>query len=213
MTKKKIWLIVLLIGAYITCQLIADVGATRFVQIGSQSLSAGTFVFALTLTLRDLIHKRLGKEWARAAIFTAALFNIFLAAYLWGMSLLPAPVWRDAARVAGWNAIFALVPAITIGSILAEMVSELVDTEVYSLWKKYCSKLPQWTRVIASNFISIPVDSLIFCSLAFSIVPTVLGAEGAMPLREALTYAAGGQIIFKALVTVVSAPLIYLIKD
>ena len=212
MTKKRIWMIVLLVGAYLTCQLIADIGATRFVQIGSQSLSAGTFVFALTLTLRDLIHKRLGKEWARAAIFSAALFNVFLAAYLWAMSLLPAPVWRDAVRVAGWNSIFALVPAITIGSILAEMISELVDTEIYSLWNKYLGKLPQWTRVIASNFVSIPVDSFIFCTLAFSIVPSILGAGG-MSLSEALTYAVGGQIIFKALVTVASAPMIYLIKE
>ena len=202
--------IVLLVGAYITCQLIADIGATRFVQIAGLSLSAGTFVFALTFTLRDMIHKRLGREWAHAAISAAALFNIFLSAYLWLMSLFPAPAWYQLSE--GWNAIFALVPAITIGSIIAEFISEHVDTIVYHFWSTRLKSWPQWTRVLASNLVSIPVDSVVFCTLAFSIVPFLLGAT-AISFMDALTYAAGGQIIFKVLITLVSLPMIYLTKE
>ncbi len=202
--------IVMLVGAYITCQLIADIGATRFVQVAGLSLSAGTFVFALTFTLRDMIHKRLGREWAHAAISAAALFNIFLAVYLWLMSLLPAPGWYQLSE--GWNAIFSLVPAITIGSILAEFISEHVDTIVYHFWSTKLVRWPQWTRVLASNCVSIPVDSVVFCTLAFSIVPFLLGAT-TMPLMDALVYAAGGQIIFKVLITIASLPMIYLTKE
>ena len=208
--KLNVWLIVLLVGGYITCQLIADIGATRFVQVGGLSLSAGTFVFGLTLTLRDLIHKQLGKKWAHAAISAAAVFNIFLSGYLYLMSLLPAPVWY--ANTEAWNTIFALVPAITIGSIIAEFISEMVDTEVYAAWLRRFKNAPQWSRVLVSNAISIPVDSLVFCTLAFSIVPNLLGVGG-ISLMEALKFAVGGQIIYKAAITIVSLPLIYLVKE
>ena len=211
--KVSVRSIVLLVGAYITCQLIADIGATRFVQIAGLSLSAGTFVFALTFTLRDMIHKRLGREWATAAISAAALFNVFLAGYLWLISLFPAPGWYQLSE--GWNAIFSLVPAITIGSILAEFISEHVDTAIYHFWSTSNSfkRWPQWTRVLASNVVSIPVDSAVFCSLAFSIVPWMLGSAGGMTLGNALLYAAGGQVIFKVLITLVSLPMIYLTKE
>jgi len=204
------WLVVMLVGSYITCQLIADVGASRFVQVGGLAFSGGTFVYGLTFTLRDLIHKHLGKEYARAAIAAAAVFNIFLSGYLFLVSLLAAPVWY-AHRVA-WDTIFSLVPAITIGSIIAEFISEMIDTEVYALWIKKLPKAPQWSRVLVSNMVSIPVDSVLFCTLAFSIVPKLLGAEG-ISFKDALVFATGGQIIYKALVTLVSLPFIYFVKD
>jgi len=210
MKPKSVGTIVFLVGSYITCQLIADIGATRFVQIGPLALSAGTFVFGLTFTLRDLIHKHLGKNWARSAIAAAAIFNIFLSGYLYLMSLLPAPGWY--ANAEAWNVIFGLVPAITIGSIIAEFISEMVDTEIYALWTKWLPKAPQWTRVLVSNVCSIPVDSLVFCTLAFSIVPKLLGAAG-ITLMEALTFAAGGQIVYKFAITLISLPFIYFVKD
>lgn len=206
----SVWSIVLLIGTYIACQLIADIGATKFVEIAGVVMPAGTFVFALSFTLRDMIHKRLGKDWAKAAIISAAGLNIFLSGYLWIMSLLDAPVWF--ALGDSWNAIFAIVPAITLGSIAAELISQLTDTGIYTLWVNKFPRAPQWTRVLASNFVSIPVDSVVFSVLAFTFLPAVFGAES-MPFMSALVRIASGQILFKAIVTLVSLPLIYLVRD
>jgi len=209
-SAKSLWSIVLLIGTYVACQLMADIGATKFVEIAGVVMPAGTFVFALTFTLRDMVHKRLGEDWARAAIITAAGLNIFLSGYLWLMSQLDAPVWFGLGD--SWNAIFAIVPAITIGSIVAELVSELTDTAVYSLWTEKMPDAPQWTRVLTSNLISIPVDSIVFSVLAFTLLPSIFGAE-TMPLLTAVARVASGQVVFKAVVTLVSLPLIYLIRD
>jgi len=75
--RENVFTIVLVIGAYLVAQAVADVGATKLVQVGGVVIPGGTFVFALTFTLRDLIHKRLGKEWARAAIITAGLMMLW----------------------------------------------------------------------------------------------------------------------------------------
>lgn len=208
--RKTVWSIVLLVGAYVICQLIADVGATKFVEIAGVVMPAGTFVFALTFTLRDMVHKRLGREWARAAIVAAAAFNVFLSGYLWLMTKLGAPVWFELGDA--WNAIFAIVPSIALGSICAEMVSELVDTEVYHFWWFRFSRWPQWTRVLASNLVSIPIDSLTFSILAFSVFPWIFGGQS-MSLMDALLHVTLGQILYKSIVTLVSLPGIYLVRE
>ena len=104
------------------------------------------------------------------------------------------------------------MPAITIGSIVAELCSELTDTEVYHFWKTRFPRAPQWSRVVASNFVSLPIDSIVFTALAFVLLPPLFGAES-MPLGQAITRIASGQILYKAAVTLVSLPLIYTVED
>lgn len=209
LNKKEIWTIVILSGAYLVFQAIADIGATKLIQLGNIVLPAGTVIFTLTFTLRDLIHKRLGKEWARACIVTAGLLNIIMAGYLALMARMPAPVFFEMSSA--WNSIFGLVPSITIGSICAEVISELIDTEVYHTWKSKFNKIPQWTGVLVSNAVSLPIDSLIFASLAFTLLPLVFGGTS-LPIGVALSLSLG-QIVWKGIVTVASLPLIYLIKE
>jgi hypothetical protein len=209
MEKRNIWTIVALVGGYILCQAIADIGATKLVSVAGIVVPAGTFIFAVTFTLRDLVHKRLGKEWARATIICAGAFNILQALYLAIMARLPSPAYYQLSEP--WGQIFAIVPAITLGSIAAEVVSQLVDTEIYHWWKLRLGHLPQWTRVLVSNVVSLPLDSLIFGSLAFVFLPPLFGGE-ALPFRVAMGIA-GGQIIWKALVTFISLPGIYLVKE
>lgn len=210
MSKTTIRAIVLLVGTYVMAQAIADIGATKLIEIGGVVMPGGTFIFALTFTLRDMIHKRLGREWARTAIFTAAALNILLAVYMMIIARLPSPDFFALGE--SWNAIFAIVPAITIGSIAAELVSELTDTEVYHFWKTKFPHLPQWTRVIASNFVSLPIDSIVFTALAFVLLPPLFGAES-VPLAQAIGRVASGQILYKAVVTLISLPLIYTVED
>lgn len=209
MDRKVVWIIVTLVGAYVMAQLIADIGATKLVQIGNVVMPGGTFIFALTFTLRDMVHKRLGVQWARAAIWVAAGANIVMAIYLAAVGRLPSP---DFYPFVEWGAIFAIVPAITIGSIVAEIVSESTDTEVYHWWRNRFPQFPQWTRVLASNAVALPVDSLVFTFLAFVLLPPLFGAES-MPLGTAVGRLVSGQILFKAAVTVISLPLIYAVKD
>ncbi len=207
--RSWLWMVVVLVGAYILCQAVADVAATKLIQIGPVVMPAGTFIFALTFTLRDLIHKRLGKQWATATIVVAGALNLIQAGYFIAMAAIPAPGFYQLSDA--WSAIFALVPSITIASIVAEVVSQLVDTEVYHIvWKQLGSK-KQWLRVLISNAVSLPLDSFIFGILAFMWLPPIFGG-GTHTFSEVVAIA-GGQILFKAVVTIISMPAIYLVKD
>ena len=56
---------------------------------------------------------------------------------------------------------------IAIASIIAEVVSELIDTEMYEVWVRRFAQRWQWGRVLASNAVSVPVDTALFTVLAF----------------------------------------------
>lgn len=201
MSRKLIWSIVVLVGGYITFQLVADVSAAKIAEVAGITLPAGTFVFAFTFTWRDMIHKRLGKEWARASIITAAVCNIFMALYfLFAIGLPPAVFWplQDS-----FAATLGIVWRIAVASILAEVVSELVDTEVYHALIPHFKGPWQFGRVIGSNTVALPIDSLIFGFGAFA---------GTMPIDGILALCLG-QMVFKGVVTVVSLPGIYLVPE
>jgi queuosine precursor transporter len=188
-------------AAYVAAQILADIGSLRIVLIGGLSMDAGTLVYPLTFTLRDLVHKTAGVRAARAMIFLAAGINLFMAGYFWLVARLPAD--PAVGPQGDFGQVLAPVWRIVVASILAEVVSQLVDTEVYRLWVTRITTRYQWARVLASNSLSIPVDSLIFAWLAFG---------GVLPAAVVWSIVLSN-VLVKGATTLVSLPLIYTVKE
>jgi uncharacterized integral membrane protein (TIGR00697 family) len=189
---------VVLISLYLGAQMLSDIASLKIGLVFGLSVDMGTFIYPLTFTLRDLVHKTLGKRVARTLIFTAGGMNAFMAAYLLFTAHMPQdPSWGLGSE---FSAIFSPVWRIVFASILAELVSELVDTEAYSWYIHHRGKRFKWLRVLFSNALSVPVDNIIFAlgAFAFSLPwPTVAGIF----LMN---------LLVKFLVTLVSLPLIYI---
>ncbi|MBN1936142.1 MAG: queuosine precursor transporter [Anaerolineae bacterium] len=209
--KQTSWPIsgLLVVSAYIAAQMMADVASLKIALVGPAGaalpIDGGTFIYPFTFTLRDLVHKLLGKAAARTLIITAAAINLIMAALFAFVAWLPAdPSWGLQAEFA---AILGPVWRIVLASIVAEVVSELLDTEMYELWvTRVTSKLRfaryQWTRVLVSNAVSVPVDSVIFCWIAFWGLPA--GVVWGIVLSN---------ILVKGVVTLLSLPGIYLVRE
>jgi uncharacterized PurR-regulated membrane protein YhhQ (DUF165 family) len=69
--------IVILISAYIAAQIFSDIGSLRIVMFLGLSMDAGTYIYPIIFTLRDLIQKQIGKKATRLLIITAGLINLF----------------------------------------------------------------------------------------------------------------------------------------
>ena len=183
----------LLIGLYVACELISNVTAGKPVAIGGIVVPAAVFLYALTFTLIDLINERLGKTGARQVVATAFAANLLLAGYVQFAIWLPAaPFYRDAGAFAG---VLGSTPRIVFASLVAYLVSSLVDTEIFAWWRAHVGG-PKWARVLTSNAVSTLVDSILFISIAFA---------GVLPVWTLIR----GQYLVKMGVTVVSLPLIY----
>jgi uncharacterized PurR-regulated membrane protein YhhQ (DUF165 family) len=174
---------IVLCGFYIFFSLTGNIAATKITYFGNLVMDAG-FIYAITFTWRDLIHKQLGRNAAITTIWLAAAINLLAALYFQFVVLLPAQTdWADKggqaaweflfgiidASGSGWQSIFSLQMRIVLGSIITAIIAELIDTRVYHIWVRGPTrKWPQWTRVFASNAVSIPVDSILFPLIAFT---------------------------------------------
>jgi uncharacterized integral membrane protein (TIGR00697 family) len=190
-----------LVGLYVAAQMLADITAAKIMAVGPWTVPAGTLVYAWTFTNRDLIHKQLGKRVAKLAIVLAGVINVLMAIYF-GFAIVvpPAAFWQNQEAFA---ATLGIVPRIVVASILAEVISELVDTELYHLWVSRVTRRYQWARVAFSNLISVPLDSLLFVVLAFF---------GNTPIEGMLALILG-QTVFKWLVGTITMPFIYAIPE
>ena len=125
---------------YILAVWVANYTATWFIPLPVFGMvSVGTLVFGVTFTQRDRVH-RFGRKPVYLMILAAAVGMVFESMFL-GVS------WR-----------------IITASFIAIVLSETADTEVYH---RLLDK-PWMQRVIGSNLVSIPLDSLLFNLIAFA---------------------------------------------
>ncbi len=198
------------VGAYVGAQVIADVTSLKIGDVTGRAVDLGTFVYPITFTLRDVVHKALGRSAARTLILTAAAVNLFMAFYLqWAAHV---PSHETYALGAEFEAILAPLWRITIASIVAEVISELVDTEVYHWFVQRVTTRHQWARVAVSNAVSVPIDNLVFALGAFGSIPFLHDHALTLPWH-AVWDIFWVNLTVKALVSAVSLPLIYLSPD
>ena len=196
--------------SYAGAQMLADIASLKIGLVAGFAVDMGTFIYPITFTLRDVVHKVLGKSNAQTLIVMAAVINLVMALYLGWVARVPSdPTWGLGES---FSAILGPIWRIVIASILAEIVSELIDTEIYHWFVSKVTTRYQWARVLTSNSVSIPIDNLIFAVIAFGPLP---GLED-NPLS--LPWPVVGQIflfnlVVKYLVTLISLPLIYTTPD
>jgi uncharacterized PurR-regulated membrane protein YhhQ (DUF165 family) len=181
---------------YIGAVLLANLTATLFLPLevapGTGVLvSVGTLIFGVTFTQRDRLHAR-GRPFVYAVIALAAVLNLALllsVRYLWGTPLV------RVLELHGWVWLGEGVAMLTengwrvfLASFLAIVVAESADTEVFQYYRDR-----SWLgRVMRSNAVSIPVDSILFNVVAFA------GSGFFPPL--VLLKVIGGEIVAKFVV-------------
>ena len=157
---------VLVVSAYVAAQMLSNVASVKIGVVAGLAVDMGTFIYPVTFTLRDLAHKALGKSATRALILAAGGVNLLMALYLmWAASVPSDPSWGLGEA---FTAVLGPMWRIVTASILAQVLSELADTEVYSWFVRKVTTRFQWLRVLVSNSVSVPVDNLIFALGAFA---------------------------------------------
>lgn len=201
MNERTLRTIVVVSVLYVAAQIFADITSLRILLIAGFSIDGGTLIYPFTFTLRDMVHKIAGAMIARTLIFLAAFINLLMAGLFWLVATLPPDL--TVGEQSAFGQVLAPVLRIVLASIVAEVVSELIDTEVYELWVKRFADRYQWGRVLASNAVSVPLDSALFVLIAFAglfewdVIFSIFLAN----------------LLVKGLVTLLSIPGIYMVKD
>lgn len=195
------FLTILIICSYIACQMISNISSVKIANVLSLAVDGGTFLYPLAFTIRDMAHKTIGKKNTQKLIIVSAIINIFTPIYFYIISQIPADKsWEfdEAFKIT-----LSPVIRISIASIIASTLSEFVDTEIYHFFVSKITKKYQWLRVLISNAFSIPVDNFLFVAIAFFKVLPINALIGIFIFNFFVKYA----------VTIISVPMIYLVKE
>jgi queuosine precursor transporter len=184
---------------YLAFQVFADILAIKQTTLFGLVISPAFVVFPMTFTLRDVMHKYIGKQGARLVIVTALALNAIMLLIFQLYVKLPAVAGTEDVQAAV-SLIFGSMWRIVLASILAEFASEMMDTEVYQAWVNKFGERHQWGRVLFSNLVAGPIDIVVFKLVAFA---------GWLPMSVVWANI-GGEMLLRVILAVVTVPLIYL---
>ena len=201
MSIRNLHILILVSVAYVAAQLVADISNLRSLMIAGIGVSAFSIVYPLTFTLRDMAHKLAGPHVARTLIIAAAVIYLIVQAFFSIISNFP-PAMTETERVS-LGALLSPEWRFLMAAVVASVLSQLVDTEVYTRWVDRFGQENQWGRVLVSNAIGIPLDRLLFLLLAFA------GAMSTDGLVEAFI----GTTIIRLVFGILSIPGIYLVEE
>ena len=192
---------ILIMVSFVSISLVSNIASAKIGNVFGFAVDMGTFLYPLIFTIRDLVHKRLGKNVAQKLIIISSISVLFMSMYFYLIGLVPEDKSWDLNDA--FISIVSPVFRIALASIISAAISELLDTEIYHIiYKKFKSKF-QWLRVVASNGISIPIDSIIFTLIAF------FGQLPTSAIFQIIIF----NIVVKYIVTIFSVPMIYIFKD
>jgi uncharacterized integral membrane protein (TIGR00697 family) len=193
-----------LAATFILTMTVADFAAVKFLDLGWVMTPAGSLLFAFVFVSRDMLHKLVGGAMVKKVILIAIALNVLTALFMWLMTTLPSPGFRPSDA---FDKVFAMAPAIVLGSVIAGLISQWVNTIAYQwFWDRGYGA---WARTVWSNVISLPVDAIFFTILAFVVFPPLFGATG-IELGAAAARIASGQTLFKLAIILVLTPLVSL---
>jgi uncharacterized integral membrane protein (TIGR00697 family) len=202
-TKTLCWIIGLAAGL-IMAMTMADFAAAKFLDFGWVVTPAGALLFAVVFVVRDMLHKLAGAAVVRRTILIGVVLNLFVAAFMYLMTFIPAPEFRPSVN---FDAVFRMSLGIVIGSEIATLVSQWVNTVIYQkLWDR---DWHSWARTFVSNLLSLPVDAVLFVLFAFVFIPPMLGGDP-MEINKAITRIVSGSTLFKLGIILALTPLVSL---
>lgn len=202
--NRTLYWIIGLSATLIMTMTVADFAAAKFLDFGFVVTPAGALLFAVVFVVRDMLHKLAGAAITQRVILIGVVLNLLIAAFMYAMTFIPAPSFRPSVN---FDAVFKMSLGIVIGSEIATLVSQWVNTYIYQkLWERDWGS---WARTFWSNLFSLPVDAVLFVMLAFVFIPPLLGGN-AMDVDKAIARIVSGSTLFKLAVILALTPLVSL---
>jgi queuosine precursor transporter len=187
------------------------VNFTMFGQSGlAFTLTCGVLLWPFEFVITDIVNEFYGPKAVRRISITAViLISYAFLMYFLAIAMPPADAWINSSSRQGveniqnsFNAIFGQNMRIIIGSLVAFMVSQVVDVTVFHQIKKKTGNKYLWLRATGSTLVSQLVDSYIVLFIAFS---------GIFSWQQILAIGMMNYI-YKFIVAIFLTPLIYFIE-
>jgi uncharacterized integral membrane protein (TIGR00697 family) len=176
------------------------------------NLTCGVLLWPLEFVVTDIVNEYYGPKAVKRISYTAvALISYGFIMFYFAMAVPPADFWYGTGSADGipdmskaFNGVFGQGMWIILGSLLAFLVSQLVDVTVFHKIKKHTGEKKVWLRATGSTLVSQLVDSFIVLFIAFKI-----GKGWSWQLVLAICLV---NYAYKFTMAILLTPLIYLVE-
>lgn len=201
----------------------ANVQVLKAVQFSvfASPVALGTVLFSSTYVATDILTEFYGRATARQAVklgFAAMLMmSIFMIMALGFRPMTP----QEAGESMAWAlpnhdrimALFLPAPMLLVAGLSAYLVSQLLDIWIFQKIRGVTGSRLLWLRASGSTMISALVDNIVFSSLAWWILPTLLGQTDQVVALDALVFTfILGTYGIRLVMAIAEAPLVYIAR-
>ncbi|GGJ31592.1 queuosine precursor transporter [Paenarthrobacter histidinolovorans] len=151
--------------------ILSNIGASKGVVLGPIITDGGFFLFPLAYILGDVMSEVYGFKVARKAIITSFALSVFASLCYWVIIILPG--FNDeygTAKQAAIEGALGPVPQIVLASLLAFLAGQTINSWILVKMKARTGEKSLWARLMGSSVVGEFVDTLIFCSIAASVI-------------------------------------------
>jgi queuosine precursor transporter len=200
-TRKEI-VFIILAGIFITNAVVAELIGGKLIQIGSFVMSIGILPWPVVFLTTDLINEYFGTKGVRKLSFITAGLIAYAFIIIFLAIAVPAAKGISPVNDEQFYAVFGQSMWIIVGSIIAFLVSQLIDVTIFWYLKNKTGGEKIWLRTTGSTVISQLFDSFIVLGIAFWL-------PGKIDFNTFISSALTGYV-FKLVLAIVLTPLIYL---
>jgi hypothetical protein len=192
---------IILAGFFITNAIVAEMIGGKLIQVGPFVMSIGIVPWPVVFLTTDLINEHYGKKGVRKLSFLTAglisymLLILFIGVHLTAVSFSPV---KDSA----FYEVFGQVQWIIVASIIAFVVSQIVDVSIFWIFRNATNGKMIWLRATGSTAVSQLIDTFLVAGIAFWL-------PGKITFGQYVNMAGTGYV-FKLIVAVALTPFIYI---
>ncbi|KUM34478.1 queuosine precursor transporter [Arthrobacter sp. EpRS71] len=184
--------------------ILSNIGASKGVVLGPIITDGGFFLFPIAYILGDVMSEVYGFKVARKAIITSFALSVFASLCYWIIIVLPG--FTDdygTSKQAAIEGALGPVPQIVLASLLAFLAGQTINSWILVKMKARAGEKSLWARLMGSSVVGELVDTLIFCSIAASVI-------GITDAGSFLNYALAG-FVYKTAVEFLFVPVTVLV--
>jgi len=200
--SKREFVFVILAGIFITNAIVAELIGGKLIQIGPFVMSIGIIPWPIVFLTTDLINEYYGKSGVKKLSIITASLIAYAFVVLFFSIMVPAAKGISAVTDEQFVAVFGQSMWIIVASIIAFLLSQLIDVSIFWLLRNKTGGKRIWLRSTGSTVISQLVDTFVVLGIAFWL-------PGKMTTATFVNAALTGYT-FKLIIAIALTPLIYL---
>jgi uncharacterized integral membrane protein (TIGR00697 family) len=206
-------LFVYLCAVFVACLLLGDVIGGKTFPTALGPVSVGMIPFPVTFLLTDIINDFYGRRGARFV----TLLGFFMASLAWALLQIATSLRTDESSYYGaaeFSKIFGGSAQLFVASMLAYLIGQFLDINVFQFWKAITQSRYLWLRATGSTILSQLVDTTTINSVfwgwsASSAPDSFLGKMSTAARWTWIFEKIGREYLIKVIIAILLTPAVY----